>query len=132
VHRRIGEFRGDASITTWLYRITHLVVRSQWRRARWKRWLGLEKASHVPTPHLSPVEEVERRQAVERLYGILDCMNDKYRKVLVLSRFEDLDANEIARMTDSKPATVRVWLHRAEQQFQKLAQKQGIDQGIDI
>jgi len=37
VRRRLPEFRGDAKITTWLYRITERVVRNARRRERFRR-----------------------------------------------------------------------------------------------
>lgn len=123
-HRRLSEFRGDAKITTWLFQITRRVVLGQRRRARWRRWLGgsaEDVAGHVATPELGPVEEFERRQTARRLYTVLDRMNEKYRTILVLTKMEGMDADQIARMTGVSAVTVRVWLHRARAQFQKLA-----------
>src|SRR4051812_31687398 len=38
-HRRLREFRGEAKLTTWLYRITLRVVRKQAAKQRIGRWL---------------------------------------------------------------------------------------------
>src|SRR4051812_33481472 len=40
VQRAMTEFRGDAKVETWLYRITQNVVRHRRRKERWRRWLG--------------------------------------------------------------------------------------------
>ena len=126
-HRRLSEFRGDAKVTTWLFQITRRVVMGQRRRARWRRWLrgsAEDVAGHVATPELGPVEELERRQAAERLYAVLGRMNEKYRTVLVLTKMDGMEADEIARVTGVSGVTVRVWLHRARAQFQRLAREE--------
>jgi len=127
-HRRLPEFRGDAKIGTWLFQITRRVVGAQRRRWTWRRWLrgsAEDVAGKVATPGLGPVEELERRQAAGRLYAVLDRMNDKYRMVLVLTKVEGMSPDEIARVAGVASVTVRVWLHRARAQFQRLASEEG-------
>ena len=119
--RRLPEFRGDAKVTTWLYRITERVVRGRRRNDRIRRWLGrtrrvdMERA--VSTIQLTPIEELERRRSVDNVYRILDRMPDKYRDVLVLYELEGASGEEIAALTGRKLATVWVHLHRARRQF---------------
>jgi RNA polymerase sigma-70 factor (ECF subfamily) len=121
VSKRLPEFRGDAKVTTWLYRITERVVRGGRRRERVRRWLDLVRRGDVQQslapPRLSPVEELERRQSRETVYRILDRLAEKYRRVLVLFELEELSGEEIAALTGLKLATVWVQLHRARAQF---------------
>jgi RNA polymerase sigma-70 factor (ECF subfamily) len=121
VGRRLHEFRGDAKITTWLYRITERVVRGGRRRERVRRWLDLVRRGDVEEslspPRLSPVEELERRQSRETVYRILDRLAEKYRRVLVLFELEELPGEEIAALTGIKLATVWVHLHRGRALF---------------
>lgn len=119
-HRALPGFRGDAKITTWLFRITHNVVRHRRRRERlrafWHRSIdgdGPEAAASTP----SPSETLERRQAQQRVYQILDGMSEKYRTAFVLFELEGLPGEEIAAMLGTRPATLWVWLHRARAQF---------------
>ena len=128
-HRRLPEFRGDAKISTWLFRITDRVIRDQRRRTRWRRWLrgsATDVGGRLMATQLDPVETLVRKQAIGELYAVLDQMNEKFRTVLVLANFEDLDADQIASMTGAQPTTVRVWLHRARLKFRTLAaQREG-------
>ena len=119
--RRLPEFRGDAKLTTWLYRITERVVRGRRRNDRLRRWLGRERRVDLeralaPT-HLTPIEELERRRAMASVYRILDRLPDKYREVLVLFELEGASGEEIAALTGRKLATVWVHLHRARVRF---------------
>jgi RNA polymerase sigma-70 factor (ECF subfamily) len=123
VHRRLREFRGDAQITTWLFRIALRVVRHHRRRHRWRRWIrgsAEDAAAGAPSPGPTPLEAYERREAIGRLYRALDRLSEKHRTALVLARFEGLPADEIARLMGVEPVTVRVWLHRATAEFRRL------------
>jgi RNA polymerase sigma-70 factor (ECF subfamily) len=119
--RRLGDFRGDAKVTTWLYRITERVTRSRRRKDRMRRFFwrsrGDDVGAALAASHLSPVEELERRQATETVYRILDRLDEKYRTVLVLFELEGMSDEQIAALTGKKLATVWVHLHRARAQF---------------
>jgi len=120
VHQQLPSFRGEARVTTWLYRITANIARHRRRRARWWRLLAGEPADaldRLPSPRPTPVEELERRQAADRVYRILDGMNDRYRTLLILFELEGLDADAISELTGHRPETLWVALHRARTQF---------------
>jgi RNA polymerase sigma-70 factor (ECF subfamily) len=121
VERRLAEFRGEAKVTTWLYRITDRVVRARRRKDRFRRWFGQTRQADLiralsPTP-LTPVEELERRRDAETVYRILDRLPEKYRAVLILFELEGVSGEEIAARTGRKLATVWVHLHRARGRF---------------
>lgn len=121
VERRLADFRGEAKVTTWLYRITEHVVRERRRKERFRRWFGQTRQADLvralcQTP-LTPVEELERRREVETVYRILDRLPDKYRSVLILFELEGESGEEIAARTGRKLATVWVHLHRARGRF---------------
>jgi RNA polymerase sigma-70 factor (ECF subfamily) len=130
VHRLLPTFRGDAQVTTWLFRITQNVVRHRRRQGRWRRWLGGsadDVAGNVASGRPTPVEDLERRQASDLVYRVLDGMSDRYRTVIVLFELEQRSGEEIAELLGTKVATVWVWLHRARAQFAKRLAK--IDPG---
>jgi RNA polymerase sigma factor (sigma-70 family) len=123
VMRRWPEFRGDAKVTTWLFRITLQVVRWRRRNDAVRRWLwgrhgqdSLDARASVPTP----IEEIERREQHLRLYTALDRLPEKYRTPLVLSALEGLSGEQIAELTDSEVNAVWVRLHRARAKLADL------------
>jgi RNA polymerase sigma-70 factor (ECF subfamily) len=121
VQRRLHEFRGDAKLTTWLYRITERIVFDRRRKDRKLRWLGLHRAEEagraLSSSLPSPVESIERQQSVELVYRILDTMDEKYRSLLILFEMESMSGEDIAKLTGTKLATVWVRLRRARAQF---------------
>ena len=119
--RRLAEFRGDAKVTTWLYRITERVVLDGRRRSRFRRWFASTRAVEIEgrysPPQPTPLEALEQRQAVEAVYRILDRLPNKYRTVLILFELEELSGEEIAALTGLNPSTVFVQLRRARARF---------------
>jgi RNA polymerase sigma-70 factor (ECF subfamily) len=85
--RRRGEFRGDAKVSTWLFRIAQLVVRKFRFRHKLRQCLDILHRSHelaVVPPSPTPLEVVEQRQQNARLYAALDRLPDKYRTAVIL------------------------------------------------
>lgn len=125
VHRRRDRFRGDSTLSSWLYGITANVVRQHRRQARRRRWfgIGLPAPMDEPAGPPTPLEEAERRQRSMAVYRVLDRMREANRTVLILAEIEGLGADEIAALTGLKVGTIWVRLHRARAEFSRLARK---------
>ncbi len=113
--RRRHEFRGEAKLSTWLFRIAENVVRK--RRAR-DRLVGFfyrryrdDRATLQPASP-TPLEELERRQQHARLYAALDRLPEKYRTVLILYDIDGRSAEEVAALLGLRANAVWVRVHR--------------------
>ena len=125
-HERIHGFRGDSSITTWLFGITDKVVRHRRRKERWRRWLSGtadETAGHLPSPAQDPLRAVERAQSHARVYAVLDRLGERDRKILILCELEELPYDEVAALLGITPANARLRLHRARARFCQAHEK---------
>jgi len=119
-HQRIGSFRGEASITTWLFSITNRVVRHRRRKERWRRWLAGsadDTAGHLPSTGPDPLRMAERKQAAAAVYRVLDRLPERDRQILILCELEELTADEVGELLGIKPANARLRLHRAHARF---------------
>ena len=120
-HRLLPEFRGEAKITTWLFRITQNQVRHRLRRLRLRRLFSSSEEGDIlaelPSGTPSPVDDLERKEARATVYRILDGMSDKYRTAFILFEIEKLPGEDIAQLLNQKVATIWVWLHRARARF---------------
>jgi len=121
--------RGDASAKTWLFRVTHHVVRSRLRRGflrglilRQRRDEWIEMAPTPATPH----EEIERRERHERLYRALDQLPDCYRTALILYEMEGLSGEEVAELTGVSVGTMWVRLHRGRAKLLEYLSKEDV------
>jgi RNA polymerase sigma-70 factor, ECF subfamily len=119
--RRRSEFRGEGKLSTWLFRITELIVRKRRSRDRRRSLLRLryqDSVVQVQAPCPTPLEELERQQRCTRLYAALDRLPDKYRTVSVLHDIEGLPAHEVAQLLGIQPNVVWVRAHRARAMLQ--------------
>jgi RNA polymerase sigma-70 factor (ECF subfamily) len=118
-HRQLEKFRGDSLVSTWLFSITHNVVRHRRRKENLRRFLlvAAQGESRDRPLRPTPVEELERREATSTVYRALDGLREKYRTVFILFEIEGLSGPEIAELTGLSPATLRVRLFRARAQF---------------
>ncbi len=119
--QRLAEFRGEAKVTTWLYRITERLALERRRRERFRHWFSRVRSADIESAlspsQPTPVDVLERRQSIETVYRMLDRMPDKYRTVLILFEIEEMSGEEIAALTGQKESTVWVRLHRARARF---------------
>jgi RNA polymerase sigma-70 factor (ECF subfamily) len=125
--RGLDRFRGDARLSTWLYRICVNValgrIRTRKRRPAAFGVADLDAAVNDPSlterPE-TPDRSLERRQAQERVYRALETLAPKKRIVLYLHEIEGLDLKEIAYLVDSNPVTVRTRLFYARREFYRV------------
>jgi RNA polymerase sigma-70 factor (ECF subfamily) len=127
--RRRGEFRGEAKVTTWLFRITQFVVRKRRFRQRLRSFLDVlhrAEAEVVAPPTPTPLELVEQRQQCARLYAALDRLPDKYRTAIILCDIEGAGAEEAGQLLGLTANAVWVRVHRARAMLlERLTRSQG-------
>lgn len=119
-YERMSTFRGDSTLSTWLFGITDRVVRHRRRKERWRRWLSGsadETAGHLPSDGSDPLRVAERNQAAAAVYRVLDRLNERDRQILILCELEEMSTDEVAALLDIQPTNVRVRLHRARTRF---------------
>lgn len=112
--RSLPQFRGEAQLRTWLYRL----CATQARRLRRFRAVSaalsslLGNADDAVTGQELPVELARRRVAVA-----LDRLNEGERLVFVLYELEGLSGEEVAQIAGCPIATVWRRLHYARARF---------------
>ena len=113
--RRRGEFRGDGKVSTWLFRITALVVKDRRGRERSRHWLFArhgEDLVKTRAPVVTPLEDLERHERVVRLYAALDRLPDRYRTPIILYELEGLAGQDLAELLGVSQGALWVRLHR--------------------
>jgi RNA polymerase sigma-70 factor (ECF subfamily) len=113
--RKVGEFRGQSSLSTWLYAIARsFCLRRRRGHALARAAEPLEgRALEVPDRHRLPDEEVAGRELERVLERAIDDLDAKYREVLLLRDVEGLDTQEVADVLALGVPAVKTRLHRA-------------------
>jgi len=65
-YRAIGQFRGDANFSTWLYRIAlnHATTRRKSMNTRQQRNVSIDNTEPMIDPHPGPAESMEKKESV--------------------------------------------------------------------
>lgn len=127
VARSLGTLADGAKLTPWIYAITLNTVRDAARSRASRpppaagRPAPARGASEVPSPtdeiadtrSCSPEETQIRREMIDCFLRYVKQLPPNYYDVYVLSEFEDLSNEEIARRLGLSAGTVKIRLHRA-------------------
>jgi RNA polymerase sigma-70 factor, ECF subfamily len=109
-YRKLGTFRGESKLSTWLVRIA--ANQALMRRRRNPRPAEIpeeEAVSDAPGPQ----DNAERAEMRRLLEAGIDALPDGYRTVFVLRGLEELTVEETAAALGIPPATVRSRYFRA-------------------
>src|SRR5258706_7468948 len=135
VQRRLPEFRGESSITTWLYSITVRVVSHRRAKERWRRVL-FARAEPELRVERGPVETrlagALRGQAAAIVYSVLDALSERDRALLIMFEIEGMPVASIGEVLAMSEENVCVSLHRARARFRKVHSKRfGRSAGVE-
>ena len=125
VYRKVGAFRGDAALSSWIYRITFNAAMSRLRSARYLRFKHEESqtraadgqeagVTHVEVADSSALadEQVLRAQLRRRVYRAVLALPAIYRAPVVLRDIQGMSTEEASAMLRVKDQTLKSRLHR--------------------
>jgi len=129
LHRRRGEFRGDASFRTWVYGVVLRVASGYRRSARRARAVfevdePLGAVDAAPSTAPSPFEQLEQRVATSLLHQLLDELPEDVRGVFVLVELEELSVEAAAAALELRSSTCKSRLRTARRLFEAAASRQ--------
>lgn len=107
---RLGSFRGEAALSTWLHRITMSVVLNGLRKVRRLRGRETDLDAARQVSQMRPSSDPMLR---ERLHLAIDALSDDHRAVVVMHDVEGLKHQEIASILDIPVGTSKARLSRA-------------------
>lgn len=106
-------------IRFWLYRVARNLALNELSKMRTRNRL-VDKVRMALTPKVQhpeqTYEESERRQILE---GLLDCLSERHRAVLVLREQQEMSYAEIARVLNISENTVKIDIHRARMRLRE-------------
>lgn len=122
----INSFDASRRFSPWIYRIAHNEFVNALKKKSWEQVLSFIDLD-VILPHRpakQDIEDEETRRAIKKdLEKALDRLESKYRELLILYYYEDLDYKAIAEMLKIPVSTVGVRLRRAKSRLKKIMEK---------
>jgi len=129
VYKHLNDFEGQASFSTWLYRIVvNLSIDLIRRRSPAKvveidERMDLDGAPHELLPYRGdrdPFVSLDRARIVDAVQKCLDQLPPYHRTIIVLREVEGLSYEEIAEAMDVPKGTVMSRLFHARRKMQRL------------
>lgn len=113
------KFRGESDFFTWLYRIAVNHHRRHLRKQKIKSFFGLGERTpeeEVSDPGaLEQMEKIEKTSQNKMVREAVAALPEEFRETVVLYYFEDQACEDIARILDCSPGTVKSRLWRGRQ-----------------
>ena len=119
VYVSIKDFRGDAKLTSWLYRIAMNLCIDKSRRKRLKMVELDDKIHEKPAPGLSPDVAIQSQATQVQIQQALSKLPPRQRSIFVMRHYNELMLREIAEALGISEGTVKAQLFRAIQKLQK-------------
>lgn len=112
-------FTGEGEYRTWMYHLGRNALNDWVKKNRSFNFYDVsEVADRVGGGTLAD-EHLERQQEKDFLHQALGELSPEYREVLILSRFQEMKYEEIAKVLNINEGLVKVRVHRALGELKK-------------
>jgi len=134
VYKSIKTFRGDAKLSTWIYRIA--VAKSLdeiKKRNRKKRFssigkaVGLDQIANLLSGTEQPDKRIEEKESFSVLILVLNKLPDNQRVAFTLSKIDGYSNTEIAEIMQVSLTAVDSLIYRAKQNLKKSLSERAPD-----
>lgn len=115
VNQALAQFRGDSSLSTWIYRVATNTAYDRLRSRSSQRAgeVPLESAAPVTDPSSGIDQKLVRTEMNDCIDEYIGRLPASYRSILILSEHEGLTNQDIADALGLSLDTVKIRLHRA-------------------
>jgi RNA polymerase sigma-70 factor (ECF subfamily) len=119
MHRGLPYFRGDAKLTTWIYRIVLNLLSLEAGKRRAAREVALDDTvpAHEPRIFDRAASDLELRDRLEKALARLPA---NYRLLVAAHYLHDVKYEDLAEALDIPVGTVKTHLHRAKKHLRAL------------
>lgn len=130
VYETIHRFRGEAKLSTWLYRIaTSNALKTIQKQKAQKRFAFLSsifgdnnEVVHHPPEFYHPGVALEDKEQMQLLFGAMARLPDKQKVAFSLHHVDGLSYLDIAEVMQTSLSSVESLIHRAKQNLKKQLQ----------
>ena len=135
VFQSVGRFRGEAKLSTWLYRIALTKAldaerkkKSKKRVANLKSWIGLGEKEEEAVHFHHPGVQLDNKEQAAILFEAMQKLPENQRIAFVLIKTEGLRYDEVADIMNLTVKSVEALMHRAKENLKKYLRNYFSDQ----
>jgi RNA polymerase sigma-70 factor (ECF subfamily) len=123
VFKKVGAFKGQSKISTWLYRIAVNRSLNRLRSTKAQLLMTLDgwiegSSTSYRAGSRTPQEELENKERAELLHKSIDALATNQRTAFILSKYQGLPNKQIAEVMSTSLSAVEALLNRAKKNLQ--------------
>lgn len=132
-YRNLGNFRGEAKVSSWLHRIAVNQCLTRQRRSKVRSESSLEdensanEASFAAPSGLNPAKTAEQNERISAVRIAVNALPAELKQVVVMKEFEELTFQEISETLDLPLSTVKSRLYTALKQLKLKLERKPIE-----
>jgi RNA polymerase sigma-70 factor (ECF subfamily) len=126
VYRKLATFRGEARLSTWIYRIARNEAINTAKRSR-PETESLEEVERVSSDDPGPEKYLERRVTTGLVEDLLSTLDEQYRMVLELRYMGEKSYAEIAEIMEIPIGTVKTYIHRGKMMLKQRLERRRME-----
>jgi len=114
--QKLGDFNGNSTLQTWLYRITVNVCTSIHRKRRFVTFFGFGEAEgemDVASPERMPSYQTEHNEFDTYIKQVLSGLPPKQRETFCMRHYDELSYEEISAITGTSEGALKANYHWA-------------------
>ncbi|MCP4121425.1 MAG: RNA polymerase sigma factor [Bacteroidetes bacterium] len=134
VYRSVNKFKGNSSLSTWIYRIAsnkcleyQRYKKRKRRQAFFQSLLGIDEAREYleqkSVEYRHPGVQLEEKERSEEMFRAIDCLPESQRLAFTLHHIDGMSYKEIAEIMEKSVSSVESLLFRAKQNLRKKLEK---------
>ncbi|HEU23792.1 MAG: RNA polymerase subunit sigma-70 [Mesoaciditoga sp.] len=142
IYKNIKNFRGDSSLSTWVYRITVNVCKDMLGKKQRRREIltnfGEQEDEDTrnnirePVDDLMPSDELMKTLSAEEISKAIDSLSKEDKLLINLREIEGMSYEQIAEIMDKPVGTIKSRLHYARERLKNILEnKLGIEGEIN-
>lgn len=134
VYKSINTFKGNSSLSTWVYRITTNLCLDELRKRKGVRFFSLDKPietdegeiyRETPDTSDSPEDIIDKKEVQVLVQGAINQLPVDQKTVIVLRDIQDLSYQQIAEVLDCSLGTVKSRLNRGRLALKQIIERKG-------
>ena len=125
--RNLKDFRPEASLYTWLYRIGVNTCLDHKRKSRTHAFKDESLAEGLPSNEPSPEQSYQSKEIGQAINSALNRLSKNSRAVIVLKEIEGLSYEAIAEVLNTSVGTVKSRISRTREELRRFLRKKHRD-----
>lgn len=134
IFKGIKKFKGNSSLSTWIYRIALNTCNTLYEKnkKKYEKTFSVENNEDeeleidIPDKEKDVQKEVTNEILYEKILKALDKLSERERVLIKLRDIDGLSYQEISNILDIPEGTVKSRIHNARKKFQKILEEEGI------